>query len=94
MYHIYIIIDGYLLSEHKNSPFSLSDLGIGDLIQVDADHLNICKPEKKDSFLYKRTLQFIRDALGGQRIKWTPQSKTSLLPFHCLLRVQQLRFNK
>ncbi len=55
MYHIYIIIDGYLLSEHKNSSFSLSDLGIGDLIQVDVDHLNICKPEKKDSFLYKRT---------------------------------------
>uniref|UniRef100_A0A8C1YVA6 Protein SERAC1 n=1 Tax=Cyprinus carpio TaxID=7962 RepID=A0A8C1YVA6_CYPCA len=36
---------------------------------VDVDHLNICKPEKKDSFLYKRTLQFIQDALGGQRIK-------------------------
>uniref|UniRef100_A0A8C1YVA3 Protein SERAC1 n=1 Tax=Cyprinus carpio TaxID=7962 RepID=A0A8C1YVA3_CYPCA len=28
---------------------------------VDVDHLNICKPEKKDSFLYKRTLQFIQD---------------------------------
>uniref|UniRef100_A0A8C1EU11 Protein SERAC1 n=1 Tax=Cyprinus carpio carpio TaxID=630221 RepID=A0A8C1EU11_CYPCA len=50
-------------------PSQSADLGIGDLIQVDVDHLNICKPEKKDSFLYKRTLQFIQDALGGQRIK-------------------------
>lgn len=50
-------------------PPQSADLGIGDLIQVDVDHLNICKPEKKDSFLYKRTLQFIQDALGGQRMK-------------------------
>ncbi|XP_030628325.1 protein SERAC1 [Chanos chanos] len=46
-------------------PSHSADLGIGDLIQVDVDHLNICKPEKKDSFLYKSSLQFIRDALGG-----------------------------
>uniref|UniRef100_W5NHF5 Protein SERAC1 n=1 Tax=Lepisosteus oculatus TaxID=7918 RepID=W5NHF5_LEPOC len=44
-------------------PVQSADLGIGDLIQVDVDHLNICKPQKKDSFLYKRSLQFIRDAL-------------------------------
>ncbi|RXN24279.1 SERAC1 isoform X1 [Labeo rohita] len=50
-------------------PAQSADLGIGDLIQVNVDHLNICKPEKKDTFLYKRTLQFIQDALGGQRIK-------------------------
>uniref|UniRef100_A0A672R0H9 Protein SERAC1 n=1 Tax=Sinocyclocheilus grahami TaxID=75366 RepID=A0A672R0H9_SINGR len=49
-------------------PSQSADLCIGDLIQVDVDHLNICKPEKKDSFLYKRTLQFIQDALRGQRI--------------------------
>ncbi|XP_046877873.1 protein SERAC1 [Hypomesus transpacificus] len=46
-------------------PPQSADLGIGDLIQVDMDHLNICKPEKKDSFLYKRSLQFIQDALQG-----------------------------
>ncbi|KPP56467.1 hypothetical protein Z043_125909 [Scleropages formosus] len=46
-------------------PAQSADLGIGDLIQVDVDHLNICKPENKDSFLYKRSLQFIRDAMGG-----------------------------
>ncbi|KAG1964423.1 protein SERAC1 [Pimephales promelas] len=45
-------------------PLQSADLGFGDLIQVDVDHLNICKPERKDTFLYKRTLQFIRDALG------------------------------
>ncbi|XP_067272918.1 protein SERAC1 [Pseudorasbora parva] len=50
-------------------PPQSADLGIGDLIQVDVDHLNICKPERKDSFLYKRTLQFIQDALGGQIMK-------------------------
>uniref|UniRef100_A0A3B3DCJ4 Protein SERAC1 n=1 Tax=Oryzias melastigma TaxID=30732 RepID=A0A3B3DCJ4_ORYME len=37
-----------------------SALGIGELIEVNVDHLNICKPEKKDSFLYKRSLQFIQ----------------------------------
>ena len=43
--------------------YIISDPGIGDLIEVDVDHLSICKPEKKDSFLYKRTLQFIKEAL-------------------------------
>uniref|UniRef100_A0AAY5KAB1 Protein SERAC1 n=1 Tax=Esox lucius TaxID=8010 RepID=A0AAY5KAB1_ESOLU len=42
-------------------PAQSADLGIGEIIQVDVDHLNICKPEKKDSFLYKRSLQFIQD---------------------------------
>ncbi|XP_056150585.1 protein SERAC1 isoform X2 [Lampris incognitus] len=46
-------------------PTQSADLGIGDLIQVDVDHLNICKPEKKDSFLYRRSLQFIQEALQG-----------------------------
>uniref|UniRef100_A0A8C0D633 Protein SERAC1 n=1 Tax=Balaenoptera musculus TaxID=9771 RepID=A0A8C0D633_BALMU len=40
------------------------DLGIGDLIPVDVNHLNICKPKKKDAFLYQRTLQFICDTLA------------------------------
>lgn len=41
----------------------VADLGIGELIEVDVDHLSICKPEKKDSFLYKRSLQFIQEVL-------------------------------
>ncbi|CAG5927997.1 unnamed protein product [Menidia menidia] len=44
-------------------PPQSADLGIGELIEVDVDHLNICKPEKRDSFLYKRSLQFIQEAL-------------------------------
>lgn len=44
-------------------PTQSADLGIGELIEVDVDHLNICKPEKKDSFLYRRSLQFIQEAL-------------------------------
>ncbi|XP_012722857.1 protein SERAC1 [Fundulus heteroclitus] len=44
-------------------PTQSADLGLGELIEVDVDHLNICKPEKKDSFLYRRSLQFIQDAL-------------------------------
>ncbi|KAM6906007.1 protein SERAC1 [Lycodopsis pacificus] len=44
-------------------PTQSANLGIGELIEVDTDHLNICKPEKKDSFLYKRSLQFILEAL-------------------------------
>ncbi|XP_036269361.1 protein SERAC1 isoform X3 [Pipistrellus kuhlii] len=45
-------------------PVDSADLGIGDLIPVDVNHLNICKPKKKDAFLYQRTLQFIREALA------------------------------
>uniref|UniRef100_H2VB60 Protein SERAC1 n=1 Tax=Takifugu rubripes TaxID=31033 RepID=H2VB60_TAKRU len=44
-------------------PTQSANLGIGELIEVDVDHLNICKPEKKDSFLYKRSLQFIQEVL-------------------------------
>ncbi|KAK2864338.1 hypothetical protein Q7C36_003492 [Tachysurus vachellii] len=49
-------------------PAESADLGLGDLIEVPVDHLNICKPEKKDTFLYRRSLQFIQDALGGEII--------------------------
>ncbi|XP_055289058.1 protein SERAC1 isoform X2 [Moschus berezovskii] len=45
-------------------PLESADLGLGDLIPVDVNHLNICKPKRKDTFLYQRTLQFIRDALA------------------------------
>ncbi|ELW56027.1 Protein SERAC1 [Tupaia chinensis] len=45
-------------------PVESADLGIGDLIPVDVNHLNICKPKQKDAFLYQRTLQFIREALA------------------------------
>ncbi|KAK6489048.1 protein SERAC1 isoform X1 [Huso huso] len=44
-------------------PVLSADLAFGDLIQVEVDHLNICKPENKDSLLYKHSLQFIVDAL-------------------------------
>lgn len=47
-----------------------SDLGIGDLIPVDVNHLNICKPKRKDAFLYQRTLQFIREALAKDLENW------------------------
>ncbi|MBZ3871296.1 Protein SERAC1 [Sciurus carolinensis] len=45
-------------------PVESADLGIGELIPVDVNHLNICKPKRKDAFLYQRTLQFIRETLA------------------------------
>ncbi|NXC40116.1 SRAC1 protein, partial [Penelope pileata] len=45
-------------------PLESAKLGIGELIQVDVNHLNICKPKKKDAFLYQRTLKFIQDVLA------------------------------
>ncbi|KAM4816543.1 protein SERAC1 isoform X3 [Urocitellus parryii] len=45
-------------------PVESADLGIGELIPVDVNHLNICKPKKKEAFLYQRTLQFIRETLA------------------------------
>nr|XP_061806896.1 protein SERAC1-like [Nerophis lumbriciformis] len=44
-------------------PAQSANVGIGDLIEVDVDHLSICKPERKDSFLYKRSLRFIQETL-------------------------------
>lgn len=44
--------------------FFLPGLGIGDLIPVDVNHLNICKPKNKNAFLYQRTLKFIQDVLA------------------------------
>ncbi|KAG8522402.1 Protein SERAC1 [Galemys pyrenaicus] len=45
-------------------PVESADLGIGELIPVDVNHLDICKPKKKDAFLYQRTLRFIRETLA------------------------------
>ncbi|NWR85479.1 SRAC1 protein, partial [Furnarius figulus] len=47
-------------------PLESADLGIGDLIPVDVNHLNICKPKKKDAFLYQRTLKFIQEVLAQE----------------------------
>lgn len=57
----------------------VSDLGIGELIEVDVDHLSICKPEKKDSFLYKRSLQFIQEALQSYISHWLKHMNTNTL---------------
>ncbi|XP_044145243.1 protein SERAC1 [Bufo gargarizans] len=46
-------------------PAESADLGIGEIIFVEVNHLNICKPKSKDSFIYQRTLNFIIDALGA-----------------------------
>ncbi|KAM9155747.1 protein SERAC1 isoform 1-T1 [Pangshura tecta] len=47
-------------------PVDSANLGIGDLIPVEVNHLNICKPKKKDSFLYQCTVKFIQDALARE----------------------------
>ncbi|KAM8952956.1 protein SERAC1 [Pelodytes ibericus] len=44
-------------------PLESAALGMGKLIPVEVNHLNICKPKSKDSFIYQQTLQFIRDAM-------------------------------
>ncbi|XP_026531056.1 protein SERAC1 isoform X1 [Notechis scutatus] len=53
---------GRMLSLHV-VPVDSADLGIGELIQVEVSHLNICKPKNKESFLYQQTLKFIQDSL-------------------------------
>ncbi|XP_067398584.1 protein SERAC1 isoform X2 [Emydura macquarii macquarii] len=47
-------------------PVESANLGIGDLIPVEVNHLNICKPKKKDTFLYQCTVKFIQDALARE----------------------------
>ncbi|XP_069625469.1 protein SERAC1 isoform X2 [Ranitomeya imitator] len=44
-------------------PAESADLGIGKIIPVQVNHLNICKPKSKDSLIYQQTLEFIIDAL-------------------------------
>ncbi|XP_075718826.1 protein SERAC1 isoform X1 [Rhinoderma darwinii] len=46
-------------------PTESADLGIGDIIPVEVNHLNICKPKSKDSLIYQHTLQFIVDSLDA-----------------------------
>ncbi|XP_007892064.2 protein SERAC1 [Callorhinchus milii] len=47
-------------------PLNSADMGIGDFIPVEVNHLNICKPGNRNSFLYQRSLQFIRDAVAQE----------------------------
>ncbi|XP_059842553.1 protein SERAC1 isoform X3 [Hypanus sabinus] len=47
-------------------PLNSADLGIGDFIPLDVNHLDICKPRSRDSFIYRRSLKFIKDALAQE----------------------------
>ncbi|KAM3674792.1 protein SERAC1 isoform 4-T5 [Ammospiza maritima maritima] len=62
----YSINARYLLFPSVEVKELSKDIGIGDLIPVDVNHLNICKPKKKDAFLYQRTLKFIQDVLAPE----------------------------
>ncbi|XP_072437212.1 protein SERAC1 isoform X2 [Chiloscyllium punctatum] len=53
---------GSMIKLHVVPPNS-ADLGIGDFIPLDVNHLNICKPGSRNSFLYQRSLKFIKDSL-------------------------------
>ncbi|XP_063299475.1 protein SERAC1 isoform X2 [Pelobates fuscus] len=48
-------------------PVESADIGIGDLIPVEVNHLNICKPKNKDSIIYRQTLQFIDRTFTGKK---------------------------
>ncbi|XP_041038810.1 protein SERAC1 isoform X7 [Carcharodon carcharias] len=54
-------------------PLNSADLGIGDFIPLDVNHLNICKPGSRDSFLYQRSLKFIKDALAKELKRTIPR---------------------
>ncbi|XP_069788295.1 protein SERAC1 isoform X2 [Narcine bancroftii] len=47
-------------------PLNSADLGIGDFIPLDVNHLNICKPKSRDSFIYQQSLKFIKDVLAQE----------------------------
>ncbi|OCT79996.1 protein SERAC1 [Xenopus laevis] len=59
---------GHMMKLHI-VPVESADLGIGTLIPVGVNHLNICKPKSKDSFIYQCTFQFIHDALEANTEK-------------------------
>jgi hypothetical protein len=40
-----------------------TDPGVGEFVTMPLDHINICKPDSRDSVLYQKSLAFIHKAL-------------------------------
>ncbi|XP_041369915.1 protein SERAC1-like [Gigantopelta aegis] len=50
-------------------PHETSDPGFGEFFTLPVDHINICKPEDRDSDLYKITLKFIKSCILHSRVE-------------------------
>ncbi len=44
-------------------PTSSSNLGIGDFYEIKANHINVCKPHSKESVIYRKFVDLVRDVL-------------------------------
>lgn len=45
-----------------------ADLGIGEYYQIKTNHINICKPESKDSIIYRKFLDMVMDVVDDNII--------------------------
>ena len=41
----------------------MTDPGVGELCTLPLDHINICKPDSRDSVLYQRSLAFVHRSI-------------------------------
>ena len=46
-----------------------ANLGIGDHYQIKTNHMNICKPDSKDSIIYRKFLDLVIDVIDGNIIE-------------------------
>ncbi|KAH0952241.1 hypothetical protein HN011_003545 [Eciton burchellii] len=47
--------------------FHSADIGVGEIFQIPQDHLSICKPASRQSFLYQKLLSVLRRHVDSQR---------------------------
>ena len=45
-----------------------ANLGIGEHYQIKTNHINVCKPDSKDSIIYRKFLDLVIDVIGDNPI--------------------------
>ena len=58
------VVDGMLKLKRQLSTFlHAPDPGVGEFCTLSLDHINICKPDSRDSTLYQRSLALVHRAI-------------------------------
>ena len=45
-----------------------ANLGLGEHYQIKANHLNVCKPDSKESIIYKKFIDLVTDVIDDTTI--------------------------
>ena len=46
-----------------------ANLGIGEYYQIKTNHINVCKPDSKDSIIYRKFIDLVVDVLADNPLK-------------------------